>query len=167
MAAVTRPAYAGDGWAAVVYSLCWGMCGGFISRLEQTIRTVRAAINPPGAAMANINAEIWARTLEAIDESRRGPGRSALERLDSLLASGPQESLMPLRMANLEAGRLFERAGKPDRALRAVRRRAFQWSDYSFRSTAAREEGRLAQMRSEASEKTSLACASSRSTPRK
>ena len=142
--ALARSALPTDRWAAEVFSQLWRMSAGDTSRLEQTIRTVREAISPPGADRQNIDAEIWARTLEAIDESRRGPGGPALERLDSLLASGPQRSLLPLRMANLEAARLFERAGKLERALRAVRRRALQWGDYSFLSTATREEGRLA-----------------------
>ena len=120
------------------------MSEGDTSRWSRPSEPLREAINPPGSAMSNIDAEIWTRVLEAIDESRRGSGRSALERLDSLLASGPQQSLMPLRMANLEAARLFERDRKPERALRAVRRRAHQWQDYSFLSTVVREEGRLA-----------------------
>jgi eukaryotic-like serine/threonine-protein kinase len=144
VAALTRAAGPADRWAAEAFSQLWRMSEGDTSGLERTIRTVREAINPPGATMQNIEAEIWTRTLEAIDESRRGPDRVALERLDSLLASGPQRSLMPLRMANLEAARLFERDGKPERALRAVRRRAHQWQDYSFLSTVTREEGRLA-----------------------
>ena len=143
-AALSRVVGPRDRWGAEVYSQMLRMSEGDTSRLEQTIRTAREAINPRGSAMANIDAEIWTRVLEAIDESRRGSGRSALERLDSLLASGPQQSLMPLRMANLEAARLFERDGKPERALRAVRRRAHQWQDYSFLSTVTREEGRLA-----------------------
>ena len=142
--ALARTVGPGDRWGAAVFSQMWRMTEGDTSRLEQTIRTVREAVNPPGSAMPNIDAEIWMRVLEAIDESRRGPNRSALERLDSLLASGPQQSLMPLRMANLEAARLFERDGRPERALRAVRRRAHQWQDYSFLSTVTREEGRLA-----------------------
>ncbi|HSE52815.1 MAG TPA: protein kinase, partial [Gemmatimonadales bacterium] len=142
--ALSRTVGPSDRWGAAVFSQMWRMTEGDTSRLEQTIRTVREAINPPGSTMANIDAEIWTRVLEAIDESRRGSGRSALERLDSLLASGPQQSLMPLRMANLEAARLFERDGRPERALRAVRRRAHQWQDYSFLSTVTREEGRLA-----------------------
>jgi tetratricopeptide (TPR) repeat protein len=143
-AALSRAVGPTDRWGAEVFSQMWRMSEGDTSRLEQTIRTVRGAINPPGSAMANIDAEIWTRVLEAIDESRRGSGRPALERLDSLLASGPQQSLMPLRMANLEAARLFERDGRPERALRAVRRRAHQWQDFSFLSTVTREEGRLA-----------------------
>jgi hypothetical protein len=143
-ASLSRAVGPADRWGAEVFSQMWRMSEGDTSRLEQTIRTVREAINPPGSAMSNIDAEIWARVLEAIDESRRGSGRAALERLDSLLASGPQQSLMPLRMANLEAARLFERDGRPERALRAVRRRAHQWQDYSFLSTVTREEGRLA-----------------------
>jgi tetratricopeptide (TPR) repeat protein len=142
--ALRRSGQSEDRWAAQGFSQLWRMSVGDTAGLEETIRVVREAINPPGAPMANISAEILTRILEAIDEHQRGPGRAALERLDSLLASGPQQSLNVLRMANLEAARLFERDGKPDRALRAVRRRARHWGDYSFLSTAHREEGRLA-----------------------
>jgi len=133
-----------DRWAALVFSQLWRMSEGDTSGLDKTIRAAREAIGPPASVERNVDAELWAATLEAIDASRRGSARPALERLDSLLASGPQRNLFALRMANLEAARLFERNGDLPRALRAVRRHAYHWADYSFLSTVAREEGRLA-----------------------
>jgi predicted negative regulator of RcsB-dependent stress response len=65
-------------------------------------------------------------------------------RLDSLAATGPQQNRTLVRIANLETARLFEQAGDPARALRAVRRHTYDLGDYSFVATVAREEGRLA-----------------------
>ena len=98
----------------------------------------------PGSANYNIEAALWTALLEALRESPDSSPGPALARLDSLAATGPQQNRTLLRIANLETARLFEQAGDPARALRAVRRHSYELPDYSFVATAAREEGRLA-----------------------
>ncbi|HSE52273.1 MAG TPA: serine/threonine-protein kinase, partial [Gemmatimonadales bacterium] len=131
-------------WQPLAVAQLWRASGKDASGLDRAIQLSRAAIGSPGSASYNIDAALWTVLLEAIREFLGGSAGPALARLDSLAATGPQQNRTLLRIANLEAARLFEQAGDPVRALRAVRRHTYDMPDYSFVATVAREEGRLA-----------------------
>ena len=131
-------------WQPLAVAQLWRASGKDASGLDQAIQLSRAAIGSPGSANYNLDAALWTALLEAIRESLGGSAGPALARLDSLAATGPQQNRTLLRIANLETARLFEQAGDPARALRAVRRHTYDLPDYSFVATVAREEGRLA-----------------------
>jgi hypothetical protein len=133
-----------DRWQSLAVAQLWHGSGREASGLDQAIQMSRAAIGSPATASYRIDAALWATLLEALRESRGSSAGPALMRLDSLAATGPQQNRTLVRIANLETARLFEQAGDPARALRAVRRHTYDLGDYSFVATVAREEGRLA-----------------------
>ncbi len=74
---------------------------------------------------------------------RNAPDRiTQLERLDSLLQMNPSLTAYASRPRQLIAARLFERSGRPDRALAAVRRTPYE--NAIMLSSFRREQGRLA-----------------------
>jgi hypothetical protein len=85
--------------------------------------------------------------LEAIDATlgRGSNARVRLARLDSALVTGPQTLFTIVATAQLAAADLHERQGDPAAALRAVRRRRYDFdSSNLLLATSLRTEGRLA-----------------------
>ncbi len=81
-------------------------------------------------------------TLHALLASP-GERRAAIDRLDSLLRTGPATNWVALRRMNLTAASLWSAEGDVERALAAVRRRDYALA-INYASTFYREEGRLA-----------------------
>jgi hypothetical protein len=78
--------------------------------------------------------------------SKRADRRATLDRLDSLLATGPSwnADVQYVDFGNLVVARLREEQGDLPGALAAIRRRSYEWWMPTFLSTYLREEGRLA-----------------------
>ncbi len=78
--------------------------------------------------------------------NNRADRRATLDRLDSLLATGPSwnADVQYVDFGNLVVARLREEQGDLRGALAAIRRRSYEWWMPTFLSTYLREEGRLA-----------------------
>jgi hypothetical protein len=78
--------------------------------------------------------------------NQRADRASTLNRLDSLLATGPSwnADVQYVDFGNLAVARLREEQGDLPGALAAIRRRSYEWWMPTFLSTYLREEGRLA-----------------------
>ncbi len=92
----------------------------------------------------SIGSRLCAELLEAwrAQSLERPDARARLERLDSLLATGPSTAFS--EQADFAAARLLEAAGDRNGALRAVRRRPINVNGPPRLSAHLREEGRLA-----------------------
>jgi tetratricopeptide (TPR) repeat protein len=163
---------AGDMRAVAQMDLCvatlWRLSQGQPSSAGQAVARLRAFTvdDSPESRTSN---SICATLLEAKLASSSAPAeaRAALERLDSLIRSGPGGSrngppvsftLSPAYVrsmigvspvgfedfANLEVARLRERQGNNRAALAAVRRRSYAYHLTDYLATHLREEGRLA-----------------------
>lgn len=104
------------------------------------------ASHPAPSNRSAVSSRLCAATVEAWVSAERRPGvlTPEIERLDSLLARGTPASVVRINRANLVLARLLEQAGAPERALRAVRRRAALPGMQFYVSTALVEEGDLA-----------------------
>jgi hypothetical protein len=114
--------------------------------VRQTIRALRdAAGRPDPSALYAGNPGLCAQILEtqiAADEGR-ADFPAQLDRLDRLMSEGPQS--FGGHFGNIVVARLAERAGRPQMALRAVRRRRYFPADGAvYLSTLLRQETRLA-----------------------
>jgi len=120
----------------------WCVARGDLRTVDRGIATLRRAAAPVDSG-ADVETAHWcALTLETeAAVARNAPGAAAaLDRLDSLLRTGPRF----MDAGNLQVARLREARGDLAGALRAVRRRPFNWSQIILLSTYLREEGRLA-----------------------
>ena len=140
-----------DGVLAEFRRVCalslWRAAHGDVSQIPRDLSSLRSLPLPQGSDGGD--AELCMDLLDVLrfaSEDAEG-AVPAIERLDSLLASGPDMTTYMMTAANLELAEIFEDRGQPDRALRAVRRRIYQYDRTPFAlATMLREEGRLATM---------------------
>jgi TolB-like protein len=104
-----------------------------------------AALPGDSAALHGADARLCALMLEAglAVRERRSDAGARVQRLDSALATGPY--VFGADFGNLLVARLHEAGGDATAALRAIRRRPYDWDSATlYLSTFLMEEGRLA-----------------------
>jgi hypothetical protein len=117
------------------------------ARTRETIARLRqpwVGEDSLGVARSNL---VCATLLEAVVAQRTLGAEVSypLRRLDSLMLLGPAATNEVETFGNLVVAQLYERAGEPEAALAALRRRPYQWAyGPMFLTTFLREEGRLA-----------------------
>ncbi|MEO5566907.1 MAG: bacterial transcriptional activator domain-containing protein [Gemmatimonadaceae bacterium] len=123
----------------------WRIATSELSSVRRTISALRSAGVPRDAVPIGANPHTCAALLDAslttMQQPRRALGRVVA--LDSLMLGGPAANDAGA-YAHLLLARLYERLGKPDRALAAIRRRPYLDGWPRYLATARREEGRLA-----------------------
>jgi DNA-binding SARP family transcriptional activator/TolB-like protein len=126
----------------------WRVSGGDTTGAQIAIDALRRAgattrTLPPVSAAPGTCAELLDGWLAALVS--RGEALTRIERLDSLaltsVTAGDAIAYAPILMA-----RLYQRLGRPDRALQAIRKRSYMSGWPRYQVTAWREEGRLAQL---------------------
>ena len=123
----------------------WQLAANRVEGVERTIRVLRAAGAPrvpvPIAASTGACAELLEAGLAVARKSETALSRVA--HLDSLMLSGPAARDAGA-YSHILVARLYERLGRPEKALVAIRRRPFADGWPRYLATARREEGRLA-----------------------
>ena len=125
----------------------WALARGDTRSASRAIARLRA---PPLILSSDpaIGGEPCAVLLAAMlsSLSKRADRGATLDRLDSLLATGPSwnADVQYVDFGNLVVARLREAQGDLPGALAAIRRRSYEWWMPTFLSTYLREEGRLA-----------------------
>lgn len=137
----------------VFYDVCalgiWRLARGEtrgVAHLAALLHNVRDPMRHFPTAYIGICAAVMDAALAAAEHSLHAALR--LQRLDSLMATGPLATTWPILAGNLTAARLFERAGRLDAALVALGRRVRLTAFGDIRYLVAlplvlREEGRL------------------------
>jgi DNA-binding SARP family transcriptional activator len=123
----------------------WRLASGHLDGVERTIHALRSAGLPRVSVPIAANSQACAELLEAGVAVIRTPS-TALQRvahLDSLMLTGPG-ARDASAYSHIFAARLYERIGRRDRALAAIRRRPYADGWPRYLATARREEGRLA-----------------------
>jgi DNA-binding SARP family transcriptional activator len=126
----------------------WRVSSGDTAGVQIAIDALRqagAAIRhlPPVSAAPAACAELLYGWLAVL--MRRGDALTRLERLDSLALTS-QTAGDAITYAPILIARLYDRLGQPDRALQAIRKRAYMSNWPRYLVTAWWEEGRLAQL---------------------
>jgi len=125
----------------------WALARGDTRSAGRAIARLRAPA-PLLSSDPAIGGEPCAVLLAAMFSSltKRPDRGAALDRLDSLLATGPSwnADVQYVDFGNLVVARLREEQGDLPGALAAIRRRSYEWWMPTFLSSYLREEGRLA-----------------------
>jgi DNA-binding SARP family transcriptional activator len=112
-----------------------------IEALRRSPATLRSL--PPVAAAPAACADLLDASLAVL--TRRADAHGRVERVDSLALTSQTAGDAIVYAPILIAG-LYERIGRPDRALQAIRKRVYMSGWPRYLATAWREEGRLAQL---------------------
>ncbi len=125
----------------------WALARGDTVEVERRVERLRG-ITPPRdrPSIANTATLFEALVSAQLAASRRAPDiQSRLERIDSLLLDAPALDRRSGRtLGNFVLAELWERAGAPDRALRAITRRDGQFGYSMFNADRMRRTARLA-----------------------
>jgi tetratricopeptide (TPR) repeat protein len=120
---------------------------GDASMARRAVRLLEELPVPPDSAWLGRNARVAALLLDAqlgaLDRRPQAPAQ--LARADSALRTNV-EPVQFVALGNLIVARLWEASGDPARALAAVRRRIFDYTQHPFLTTMLRQEGRLAEL---------------------
>jgi tetratricopeptide (TPR) repeat protein len=125
----------------------WALAHGDAGSAARAIARLRAPapiLSSDPAIGGQPCAVLLAAMLSSVNQ--RADRASTLNRLDSLLATGPSwnADVQYVDFGNLAVARLREEQGDLPGALAAIRRRSYEWWMPTFLSTYLREEGRLA-----------------------
>lgn len=123
----------------------WRLARGELRGVAQIVTTLRSAGVPRVAVPIGANPLACAGIIDATMSvmTRQPDALQRVEQLDSLMLSGPAVGDAST-YAHLAVARLYQRLGKPDRALAAVRRRPYMTGWPRYLATSRREEGLLA-----------------------
>ena len=123
----------------------WRLARGEVRGVAQIVSMLRSAGVPRVAVPIGANPLACAGIVDATMSvvMQRPDALQRVEQLDSLMLSGPAVGDAST-YAHLAVARLFERLGKPERALSAIRRRPYMTGWPRYLATSRREEGLLA-----------------------
>lgn len=123
----------------------WRLARGELRGVAQIVTTLRSAGVPRVAVPIGANPLACAGIIDATMSvmTRQPDALQRVEQLDSLMLSGPAVGDAST-YAHLAVARLYQRLGRPDRALAAVRRRPYMTGWPRYLATSRREEGLLA-----------------------
>ncbi|MGQ0642138.1 MAG: protein kinase domain-containing protein [Gemmatimonadaceae bacterium] len=147
----TRPRESGAR-ARYYTNLCvaalWRLHSGRAATVDNIVEQLRAGTTTRDSAAVHGGDPLLCLTMldAMLANSTTAPGAGPLvTRLDSILVSGPY--VFGIDFANLVLARLYEARGDRSAALRAVRRRPYDWDTGPlYLTTFLREEGRLASL---------------------
>ena len=137
-----------DRYVREVFTLAeYHLAQGDASVARRAVRLLQALPLPPDSIWVGRNARLAALLLDAqlgaLDRRPEAPAQ--LARADSALRTNA-EPVSFIALCNLMVARLWEEGGDPARALGAVRRRIFDYTQHPFLTTMLRQEGRLAEL---------------------
>jgi tetratricopeptide (TPR) repeat protein len=137
-----------DRYVREVFTLAeYHLAHGDASMARRAVRLLEEFPVPPDSAWLGRNARVAALLLDAqlgaLDRRPQAPAQ--LARVDSALRTNA-EPVQFVALGNLIVARLWEASGDPARALGAVRRRIFDYTQHPFLATMLRQEGRLAEL---------------------
>lgn len=123
----------------------WRLARGELRGVAQIVAMLRSAGVPRVAVPIGANPLACAGIVDATMAVMTGKpdALQRVEQLDSLMLSGPAVGDAST-YAHLAVARLYDRLGKPDRALAAIRRRPYMTGWPRYLATTRREEGLLA-----------------------
>lgn len=133
-------------WSNLCALLQWRLAAGDTSGVEVGSRSLRSLEQPVNQPLWTARAHACAEVLDAwLAVERKDPRvLEMLNRLDVTLRNSPRLSWGRAEALNFATARLWERMGRPERALAAIRRRTVANGWHMYLATMLREEGRLA-----------------------